>query len=541
MSLRDILASFVVEVDHKQIKEAGEGIESFKNKLLGFGKLVAEAFAIDQIREFVEGQIEAGAQLLVTAQRLGTTTDELQAMQLAAGQAGVAAESLTTGLRFLNRNISQAVHGTGEGAKIFKSLGISLKDASGVTRSSSDIMGEFADAVAAIPDPARQTEVAMKLLGRGGAELIPLLKQGGQAFKDAREQMVALGGGMSKEFVESAHKAEAANVRLKFAMTGLKSEIANVLLPAFEWLVQMGTKAVVNLRDIAAHTSVVKGAMIAFGAAMAIAAPIVTVIALGAAILYLAFDELYTLLQGGDTMIGDALGPDKKKFVDDLRKAVDELGQFMDDLNGAVGNADTGMGAFATTVVGVAKAMAAIVEAMAWLIKNAERFGSMFEDLGRGNFRRAGAAARDIGNNTDAYTKEVDEQDDAPRIAGDKANGQAWRALLYKQAQARATAQNAAPWTPGDLSRDVPMPSESSLLPRAIEPPAYLLRPQGPYDAGPGNGGEGTTTIQQTNTTNIEFHGPVTDPEATGAKVEQGTRTAQERATERLYRGHKKS
>lgn len=37
-----------------------------------------------------------------------------------------------------------------------------------------------------------------------------------------------------------------------------------------------------------------------------------------------------------------------------------------------------------------------------------------------------------------------------------------------------------------------------------------------------------------------DIRGPVTDPEATAAKVEQGSRTATERANEKTYRARKK-
>jgi hypothetical protein len=389
MALRDLLAHLKISVDDKELKEADKGIEGFVEKLKGVAEKLAVAFAVEKIHEFVEGQIEAGAQLKVTAERLGTDTQELQAMQLAAAQAGVSAETLATSLRFLNKHISEAVHGTGDGAKIFKELGITLKNADGSTRSSTDVMGEFADAVAKIPDSARQTEVAMKLLGRGGAALIPLLKEGGESFRKAREQMIELGGGMSKDFVDAAHKAEAANVRLTFAMTGLKSTIATAILPVFEEIVRVGTRVVVNLIDMAKHTGVVKAAFATFFAVVAALNPGIAALALGATLIYAAFDELYVLLQGGDTLIGDALGPDKAEFVDNLRAAIDDLTDAWSTLIGGTDENADAMETFGKTVVIVAEGVAKLVEALADLVDIYQAAGQVIASLAGGNFSRA--------------------------------------------------------------------------------------------------------------------------------------------------------
>lgn len=329
-ALRELLAYFKIEVDDKALQEGHEHVEGFLATCKKVGGIVAEAFAVDQLKEFVQGQIEAGAHLKVMAERLGTSTDELQAMTLAAEQAGVSGQGLATALRFLNRNISQALHGGGQGAKVFRDLGITLKNADGSTRASGDVMGDFADAVAKIPDSARQTEVAMKLLGRGGAELIPLLRKGGDSFREAREQMEALGGGMSEKFTEQAHEAEAANVRLTFAMQGLKSEAGGELIPMFASIVGWLTKGVVQVREFVKHTNIMSTATLFFGTIAAVRAlgslrelvqvmgllksttifglniPILLAAA-AALILYAVFDDFYGLLHGNESVIGDTL------------------------------------------------------------------------------------------------------------------------------------------------------------------------------------------------------------------------------------------
>lgn len=331
-ALRSLLALFEIRVDPDgELKRADKQVDGFKAKLEAVGKVVVEAFAIHAIEQFVESQIQAGAELKIMSERLGLTTQQLQQYQLAAGEAGVRSEGLTFGLRFLNRNIAEAASKGGEAAVAFKALGVHLKE-SGKVRDTSDVLIDVADGMAKIQESSKRTELAMRLFGRGGAELIPILSQGGAAFRKAREEMQALGGGMSDEFVHQAHEAEIAQVRLNFALVGLKSTVALAVLPMFmaiidrltratvatkaffhdtyalttglEALAVVGTlKAVTGLMQLAKTFGILKPSIVETIAALwEFAGPVLV-----AAALFLAFDELYTLMRGGKTVIGDTL------------------------------------------------------------------------------------------------------------------------------------------------------------------------------------------------------------------------------------------
>ena len=114
-ALRELLAFFKIELDDKELKEGEKGISGFIEKLKHAGEAFATVFAVEKFHQFLEGQIAAGAELKKTSEKLSIETDELQAMQLAANEAGVSSESLATGLRFLNRHMSEATKGGGAG------------------------------------------------------------------------------------------------------------------------------------------------------------------------------------------------------------------------------------------------------------------------------------------------------------------------------------------------------------------------------------------------------------------------------------------
>lgn len=352
-ALRELLAVFGIDVDDKALGQAHEKLKGFAAVARETAGLVAEAFAIREIKEFIGEQIELGAQLKITAERLGMDTNELQAFQLAAGEAGVSTDAMTTGLRFLNRNIAQAIEGSADTSKVFRDMGVQIKDANGHARDAGDVMQDVADHLSEMEDQSKKTRVAMQLFGRGGAELIPLLNRGGEAFEEARKSMQELGGGMSKEFVEAAHEAEAANVRLKFSMTGLKSEVALAVIPVVNKVVEWLTNVVVVTKEFTKETNVLQTALAAlsFIAGLKLAASLgglaktlglirptvletiaafaefaLPLLAVGA--LYLVFDDLYTLMRGGKSVIGET--------IDELF-GLGEGAQFGKDLNDTLG------------------------------------------------------------------------------------------------------------------------------------------------------------------------------------------------------------
>ena len=62
--------------------------------------------------------------------------------------------------------------------RAFRALGISLKDNGGNVKTSGDLFLDIAQKFSKMEDGAAKTALAIRLFGRAGAELIPLLNQG---------------------------------------------------------------------------------------------------------------------------------------------------------------------------------------------------------------------------------------------------------------------------------------------------------------------------------------------------------------------------
>ena len=552
-ALRELLATFHIGVEDKELDKAHEKIGDFIGKLKEVGESIAAAFAVEQVVEFVKSQAEAATELERTAVRLGTTTDELQAMNLAAQESGVSADALSNGLRFLNLHIAEAAKGGGQAAALFKEAGVSITDAAGKSRPAGDVMADLADHIASIDEPAKQTQLAMRLLGRGGVELIPLLKQGGAAFDEARQKVSELGGGITEDFIGQAKKAEEATADMNFALTSLKTKVASEVLPIFTQIVRVITRMVVEFSRAVGGTNGLKIAMGGLAAALAAAAPLPTVMAVAFVLMFAAAYELVRLFEGKESLIGNMLGPDKKAFVDTMREAVNDLTTAFGGLTGDADGSTSAMMVFANAVLAVAKALAWVVELVDAVGNGLEKLAAPIADVFTGNIGRAGADLKDIGKagrkNREAYDRDEarPQLDIDSRFAAASAKVDAGNVnleALRKQIAARRQMREYAKGTfVGPPSLDQ-LKNATASAPQGIQPstPISLLRPgeQGGFFRPPGGGlggpgvGGDHIEVTQTNTTNVEVHGVPTD-QATpvGDAVGAGVSNSQQRANDR--------
>ncbi len=327
MALREILAHFGVEVEGEKLEKFDHKVAEVTEKLKQFGEIIAASFIGERMHAFIEDQVKAGAALNDMSERLGISTDELQRFEYVAGLAGASAEEASNGIRFLNRNIGQALEG-GEAAKSFTEMHIALKGLDGQVRPTMEVMGDLAEHIKGL-DHAKATALAMKVLGRGGVALIPMLKGGREEIEKFSAEFETLGGGMSKDFVKAADEADDNIFRLKTSMKALKSTIAMALMPSFNNMNLRITKWVVNIIKLTRKTQVLGSALLALklgtiaGIIFKIAklmgmaeggafgfiktllkmGPIVILIG----VLYLIFDDFYTMMTGGESIIGKVL------------------------------------------------------------------------------------------------------------------------------------------------------------------------------------------------------------------------------------------
>jgi lambda family phage tail tape measure protein len=178
------------------------------------------------------------------SQRTGVGVETLGQFKVAAELSGSSLEGVAKGLTFLNKNMVAAATGTEAAAAAFKTVGVATTEADGTLRSADKVFLDVADRFAQLRDGPEKAALAIKIFGKAGAELIPILNLGSKEIQ-------RFGLGIGPDF---ANKADAFNDQLglmKAQTTVLTVQIGSALLPVMSGLVSIFTQAITFVGNLA--------------------------------------------------------------------------------------------------------------------------------------------------------------------------------------------------------------------------------------------------------------------------------------------------
>lgn len=202
--------------------------------------------------------INAADRMLELAQQTGLTTEELSRLQYGASTAGLDIEELNVGLRYLNKTMFEASRGGEEATDALRAVGLSAADIK--EKSPHEILLEIADAFAKGEVHGNRAAIAMKIFGRSGASMIPMLNEGRAGLEKMGAASDAVGYTISTEFAEQADRFNDNVQLMKNNTLGLARTITADVLPAVNALMSyfMGEYAK-GLEETAKRTSGFKG------------------------------------------------------------------------------------------------------------------------------------------------------------------------------------------------------------------------------------------------------------------------------------------
>ena len=217
------------------------------NKIQSAAKTAAAAvtvyLSLNQVKDSIKSQLDYADQLAKTSQKVGVATETLSAYAYAAELAGVNFEQLQKSLIFLSKGSVDAARGMGEAKDAFDAMGITVKNTNGTVKSNEQLLEEVADKFAQYRDGAEKTAIAVKIFGKAGADMIPLLNGGSAAIKEAREEAEKFGLIIGSDFAKRAEVVNDNFTRLKRAGDGFALMLAETLLPKLERLTKVMVEA----------------------------------------------------------------------------------------------------------------------------------------------------------------------------------------------------------------------------------------------------------------------------------------------------------
>lgn len=170
------------------------------------------AAGITALGVMIKKTVDLADDLNDMSQKTGVSVEQLSTLKYAAETSGGSLETLDTNITKLNKNIYEAVGGNKELVNVFNQLNIPVKDAAGNLQSADQVLYQIADRFQNMPDGVEKSALAIKLFGRSGDEMIPMLNQGSSGMIKMQEEARALGLEMS---TASAQMADQFNDNLK--------------------------------------------------------------------------------------------------------------------------------------------------------------------------------------------------------------------------------------------------------------------------------------------------------------------------------------
>jgi lambda family phage tail tape measure protein len=180
------------------------------------------------------------------ADSLGIGTQALSNLRGAAELTNLGVDALSVKVKKLAVNIGEATAGNGKAASAFKTLGISLRDSSGDTIKADAAIFAIADRFKEMQDGPEKAALAVRLFGKSGAEIIPLLNMGSEAIRQ-------YGLAISDSFGEQADEFNDRISEIGFAFKNVAIEGLSTLLPTLK---QIADAMLAFVRESSAFTPV---------------------------------------------------------------------------------------------------------------------------------------------------------------------------------------------------------------------------------------------------------------------------------------------
>lgn len=187
-----------------------------------FGVLGA-GFAVAGIANAIRDVADFADEMGKAAQKVGTTAEALSGLKYAGDLADVSFEQLQTGLAKLAKTAEDFRNESKTAVDAFAKIGIDPTQFNDTT----DLFAAVADKLSKMDNGARKTAIAMELLGRSGAQMIPLLNAGADGLKEAAVEAERFGKVISNEAAKKAEEFNDNMTRLGSAVDGLKISLGS--------------------------------------------------------------------------------------------------------------------------------------------------------------------------------------------------------------------------------------------------------------------------------------------------------------------------
>lgn len=224
-------------------KGLGESLEGVFGKIKSALKTIVAGVAIKKgislVKQLASETAEAGDRIDKQSQILGLSRRAYQEWDYILGQNGISIDNLAASMKQLNSVIQGAADGSEEYNGALVRLGLNFVELQDMNPE--DQFEAVVRAFQQMPAGAQKSALAVKIFGRQGMQLLPLLNSESTSIDELRQKAQELGLIMSDDAIDASVAYGDAMDDLQRTFNGLKYSIGAKLLPVFTNAVQKVT------------------------------------------------------------------------------------------------------------------------------------------------------------------------------------------------------------------------------------------------------------------------------------------------------------
>lgn len=210
--------------------------------------MVIGALSIGAIISATKAAIEYGDSIGKAAAKSGIGAQQFQALAYAAKQSDVDMTSLSTSIRMMQTNLSEAATGSKAAGATLAALGLTASD---LKRLAPEQQFELlADRISMLEDPAQRARAATEMFGRAGAELLPMFEQGAAGIRLAMNEAKQLGVVLSDKAIDDLQEVDDKIKKLSASWDALANSLIAKAAPAGSAFLDFLRKATVGPTEI---------------------------------------------------------------------------------------------------------------------------------------------------------------------------------------------------------------------------------------------------------------------------------------------------
>ncbi len=281
----------------KRLQAFGEGLRSIGTRLGAIG-----ASALTALFGTAKTFADMGDSLDEMSARTGVSVETLSELGFAAELAGADLETLETGIRKMQKTISEAIGGSKSAADALAQLGLTIADLKGLNPEQQFKL--IADRISRITDPTLRAALAMEVFGKSGTRLLPLIQDGAKGLAKFQEQARALGLTVSTQAAKDAAVLADALDTVWRVLKQAVFTIGSALAPTITELANKVTRAVVAFMNWVKENKALVVTVFQVAAGVAAAGAALITLGVAASALGAALGGLATIVSGVGTALG---------------------------------------------------------------------------------------------------------------------------------------------------------------------------------------------------------------------------------------------